>query len=59
MNRIEMYASSAHLKQGLHRVLAVAHSPVHSASPVSVSSTPVPAAVARETGASSHCRNTA
>ncbi|MCB9540790.1 MAG: M20/M25/M40 family metallo-hydrolase [Myxococcales bacterium] len=26
MNRIEMYASSAHLKQGLHRVLAVAHS---------------------------------
>lgn len=26
MNRIEMYASSAQLKQGLHRVLAVAHS---------------------------------
>lgn len=25
MNRIEMYASSTHLKQGLHRVLAVAH----------------------------------
>ena len=29
MNTIQMYASSAHLKQGLHRVLAVAHSLTH------------------------------
>jgi hypothetical protein len=33
MNRIQMYASSTHLKQGLHRVLAVAHSLVHPLNP--------------------------
>ncbi|MES2638574.1 MAG: M20/M25/M40 family metallo-hydrolase [Myxococcota bacterium] len=33
MNRIQMYASSTHLKHGLHRVLAVAHALTHPMKP--------------------------
>ncbi|MBK6579781.1 MAG: M20/M25/M40 family metallo-hydrolase [Sandaracinaceae bacterium] len=33
MNRIQMYTSSTHLKHGLHRVLAVAHTLAHPLSP--------------------------